>query len=112
MTAKKMDLIYSVLLKYNGSHEVLVKLTDLGFNMKDAITIYNEYKENTLDMLQHNIYSFTSIPEISFPKLDLIDQKMDYESNCTDFIYRDVPANDLYKRIRRIYCRNDRTVHK
>ncbi len=80
MTAKKMDLIYSVLLKYNGSHEVLVKLTDLGFNMKDAITIYNEYKENTLDMLQHNIYSFTSIPEISFPKLDLIAQKMDYES--------------------------------
>ncbi len=80
MTDKKMDLIYGVLLKYNGSHEVLVKLTDLGFTMKDAISIYNEYKENTLDVLEHNIYSFTSLSEISFPKIDVIAQKMEYES--------------------------------
>ena len=78
MTKKKIDLIYDTLIKYNGSHEIMVKLTDLGFTMKDAVIIYNEYKENTLNILENNIYAFTNVKEISFPKIDNI---ASYEKN-------------------------------
>ena len=80
LTEKKASTIYNTLLKYNGSHEVMVKLTDVGFSMKDAIKIYNEYKGNTLNILENNIYSFTSINEISFPKVDLIAQNLNYDT--------------------------------
>ena len=79
LTEKKANTIYNTLLKYNGSHEIMVKLTDIGFTMKDAINIYNEYKMNTFDVLENNIYSFASINEISFPKIDLIAQNLEYD---------------------------------
>ncbi len=81
LTEKKANTIYNTLLKYNGSHDIMVKLTDIGFTMKDAINIYNEYQLNTLDVLENNIYSFASINEISFPKIDLIAKNLDYDSS-------------------------------
>ena len=81
ITLKKMDIIYNNLVKYSGSHESLIKLTNLGFNMKEAISIYNEYKENTLKILEDNIYTFTNVKDIPFLKIDQIAKSLDYQKN-------------------------------
>ena len=61
------------LIKYEESHITIVYLTELGFNMKDALNIYNTYKSNTLMILKHNIYSILDeVPNLYFSKIDTI----------------------------------------
>ena len=45
LTEKKANEILETLKKYSNSHQTIVYLTDLGFSMKDAMTIYNFYKD-------------------------------------------------------------------
>jgi len=73
LTQKKADRIVSVLTKYEESHQTIVKLTELGFSMKDALSIYNQYKNYTLDIIDKNIYKLIDdISELSFLKVDII----------------------------------------
>lgn len=73
LTQKKADRIVSVLTKYEESHQTIVKLTELGFSMKDALSIYNQYKNYTLDIIDKNIYKLIDdISELSFLKVDTI----------------------------------------
>ena len=43
LTVKKAHKIYETLNKYESSHQVIIYLTELGFNMKDSLNIYNTY---------------------------------------------------------------------
>lgn len=71
LTSKKMELIYNNLLKYNESSAIIIYLTELGFSMKDSMTIYNFYKKITKDIIESNIYSILdNIEDISFTKVD------------------------------------------
>ena len=80
MTEKKMDLIYDNLLKYDESHQVIVYLTELGFNMKDSLEIYNKYKKNTLNIINDNIYRLIDDKlDISFLKIDEIGRKLNID---------------------------------
>lgn len=73
LSEAKIDLIYNTLMKYEESHETIVKLTELGFSMKDALSIYNTYKSNTITVLEHDIYRMIEdIDELSFIKVDEI----------------------------------------
>lgn len=73
LTSKKAASIYNNLLKYEQSHTVIVYLTELGFAIKDAMSIYNTYKANTESIIKENIYSLIiDIPEMSFSKVDAI----------------------------------------
>ena len=98
MTQKKADSIFDTLSKYEESHKTIVYLTDLGFVMRDALLIFNKYKNNTLSVIEHNIYSILDdIEEINFKKLDSIAIKMDntYDSierikACTYYIMGDL----------------------
>ena len=56
LSIKKANQIYDTLIKYEESHKTIVYLTELGFTMHDALTIYNAYKNNTLREIEHNIY--------------------------------------------------------
>ena len=58
---KKIDQIYNTLFKHNASHNTIVYLTKLGFNSKDAISIYNKYRENTINNINVDI-SYKTIP--------------------------------------------------
>lgn len=82
LTKKKADRIYEILQKYEESHIVIVSLTDLGFTMRDALIIYNEYKNMTMDILDLNVYKFVDIPEIAFSKVDALALKLGYD--CDD----------------------------
>ncbi|MBQ9011575.1 MAG: AAA family ATPase [Bacilli bacterium] len=78
LTQKKIDKIYDVLSKYDESHQTIVFLTEMGFSMKDALIIYNQYKHFTMDVINKNIYKLSyDIPEISFLKIDSIALKQD-----------------------------------
>lgn len=80
LTQKKMDQIKKTLEKYEESHQTIVYLNELGFNMKDSLAIYNSYKSNTISVLEHNIFDLLDmIPELSFLKLDEISYKLGYE---------------------------------
>lgn len=77
LSTKKANQIYQTLTQYEESHKTIVYLTELGFSMKDALMIYNQYKGNTIGMIEHNVYLLIDdIEEITFPKVDDIAHKM------------------------------------
>ena len=76
LSTKKAINIYNTLLKYEESNNIIVYLSDLGFNMQDALLIYNFYKSNTITMIEHNIYGIIDdISGISFLKVDEIGRR-------------------------------------
>jgi len=74
MTQKKAHNIYETLCNYEESHQITVYLSNLGFNIKDALSIYNMYKKDTIIKLENNPYcliddelsTFTKVDEIAF----------------------------------------------
>ena len=81
MTAKKAHKIYETLSKYEESHQMIVYLTDLGFNMKDALDIYNIYKKDTIANIEHNPYKLIEDADVNFVKVDEIALKFDIKEN-------------------------------
>ncbi|MDD3187649.1 MAG: ATP-dependent RecD-like DNA helicase [Bacilli bacterium] len=79
LSEDKMKLIYNTLNKYTESHETIIYLTDMGFTLKDALTIYNKYKDNTIDKVKTNIYDLVEEAEISFNKIDSIAKTLDFD---------------------------------
>ena len=80
ITQKKIDIIYTNLLKYDESHHIIVYLTELGFNMKDALSIYNQYLKDSVSVVNNNIYQIVDvIDDISFLKIDEIAKKLNVE---------------------------------
>jgi exodeoxyribonuclease V alpha subunit len=71
LTSKKATSIYNNLLKYNESSATIIYLTELGFSMKDAMSIYNLHKNMTKEIIEENIYSIIdNVDDISFTKID------------------------------------------
>ena len=82
LTPKKIDLIYNTMVNYENSHQIIIYLCDIGFNSSEALTIYNFYRNKTLDQLHENIYSFAAdIDGISFVKVDNIRNKIDIKND-------------------------------
>ncbi len=77
MTSKKAHAVYETLMKYEESHQIIVYLNELGFNMKDALEIYNTYKSETINHIEHNPYCLTEF--ISFLKVDEIALKLNVD---------------------------------
>lgn len=77
LSTKKARLIYDILIKNEEGHKTTVYLNELGFNMRDSFNIYNTYKQDTLRVLEHNIYELLDkVDSINFNKLDDIALKM------------------------------------
>lgn len=73
LSQAKIDIIYDSLIKYEESHQTIVKLTELGFTMRDALGIYNVYKSNTISIIENNIYRvIDDVDDINFTKVDSI----------------------------------------
>ncbi|MBR2833137.1 MAG: ATP-dependent RecD-like DNA helicase [Bacilli bacterium] len=80
LSAKKADKIYTILKKYEQSHETIVYLTEIGFSMRDSMIIYNKYKNMCIDIIKTNIYKIPyDINEITFLKVDTISPKLNYD---------------------------------
>ena len=82
MTEKKAMSIHSKLIKYNESYETVIYLTNLGFNMKDALKIYNHYLDDTIRAVENNPYELIdTIDSINFSKIDTLREKLKIEIN-------------------------------
>ncbi|MDD4718589.1 MAG: ATP-dependent RecD-like DNA helicase [Bacilli bacterium] len=80
LSKKLINMIYENLIQYEESHKTIVALCDMGFAMKDALSIYNVYGSNTINYLEHNIYCvIDDIPSISFVKVDQMARIMDID---------------------------------
>lgn len=76
MTNKKALSIHDNLVKYNESYEIVVYLTNFGFSMKDSLKIYNHYKNDSIRIIENNIYELIdTIDGISFLKVDSLRSK-------------------------------------
>ena len=73
LSESKINTIYNTLIKYEESTEYIVKLTEYGFSTKDAMSIYNVYKNNTIRIIESDIYRILDdVDSISFTKVDEI----------------------------------------
>ncbi len=73
LSEDKINLIYNTLVKYEESHAIIVKLTEMGFTMRDSLNIYNTYKDNTIRIIENNIYRLIDdIVDIGFKRVDEI----------------------------------------
>ena len=73
LSEQKINIIYNTLIKYEESHEIIVKLTEYGFSMKDAMSIYNKYKNNTIRIIENDIYKIVDdVDDINFILVDQI----------------------------------------
>jgi len=79
MTSKKAHSIYETLCNYEESHQITVYLSNLGFNIKDALSIYNMYKKDTIMKLENNPYCLIDDELSTFPKVDEIALKFNVE---------------------------------
>ena len=87
LSTAKAKKIVAILNRYEESHKTIVYLTELGFRMRDALTIYNKYKENTIRMIETNAYGILQeVEEISFPKIDELRENLKIENDSEERI--------------------------
>lgn len=76
---KDIDILHNTLVEYESSYTTIVTLTDMGFTIKESMSIYNKYKVNTNSVLEENLYKLLlDIKDISFKKIDSIALKSNY----------------------------------
>ena len=73
ITEKDINILHSKLKEYESSYELIMYLSDLGFNTRDSMLIYNTYKNKVKDIIETDIYQIIyDINDISFKKIDMI----------------------------------------
>ncbi len=71
LTKKQKETIETNINKYQNSYKTIVELNKFGFNTKDSLLINNKYKNNTLEIINENVYKIVDdIYEINFKKVD------------------------------------------
>ena len=66
----KAKRIYNSIIKYQSTDEIIIELKKLGFTINEALAILNKYGDNSLDVVNTNIYCLIEL--IDFVKLDKI----------------------------------------
>ena len=109
LTKKKADQILKTLMKYEEGSATIVYLTDLGFSMKDALSIYHTYKDRTISKIEYNIYDLIEdVGDLSFLKVDTVAHKLDIK----EVDARRIKATILYKMKEHTYKYGDTYMTK
>ena len=70
---EKAKQIYDILYNEQMSYKTVLYLQDKGFSMSDAVKIYESYKENTISVVENNIYEIVEkVVGIGFLTVDKI----------------------------------------
>ena len=70
---KNINTLHTKLQEYEASYETILTLTELGFSTKDAMIVYNFYKNKTKNIIDTNIYQIIEdIYNMNFKKIDTI----------------------------------------
>ena len=109
ITEAKIKRIVNTLKKYEESHQIISRLIDLGFTMREALAIYNEYESNTSLIIDKNIYQVLyNLPDISFLKVDKAANLLKIKADDD----RRVKAATLYVMKKLIYQNGDSYLEK
>jgi len=81
LNEKQKNTIYNSLLEYSSSYDRMLKLTKLGFSVKNAVKIEKFYKEDTDYMIEHPYNIIEDIDEITFPMIDRIRHNLNIDIN-------------------------------
>lgn len=73
VTKKNIETLHNKLQEYEASYETILYLGGLGFSTKDAMIVYNFYKNKTKQVIEENIYKLVQdIYNLNFKKIDFI----------------------------------------
>lgn len=78
---EKIDIIYNTLKEYQYSNTIIIKLTEYGFTLKQALSVYAKYKNKALEIINDNIYDLIESLEIPFPDIDAIATNLQISKN-------------------------------
>ena len=82
LTKKEKETIITKLEEHEKSYSTVLKLTNIGFSMKNALKIYNKYKEDTLSIINDNPYIISAeIKEINFNIIDKYRNSLNIKEN-------------------------------
>lgn len=76
LSEEKINKIHDILENYQGSSKIVMEMTSLGFNNKEAMNIFKKYGTNSLDKIKDNIYNLIDDMEFSFNIIDDIASNM------------------------------------
>ena len=76
LSEEKVNKIHNILTDYQGSSKIVMEMTSLGFNNKEAMNIFKKYGTNSLDKIKDNIYNLIDDMEFSFNIIDDIANNM------------------------------------
>lgn len=83
VTKKNIEVLHTKLQEYESSYETILILTELGFSTKDAMIVYNFYKNKTKNIIDTNIYKIIEdIYNMTFKKIDAIALKSGLEKTA------------------------------
>lgn len=79
LNKKKRDLISDVIQQSDGMEKTIIGLTQYGFGSQLAYSIFQTYKEETLEIIQENPYRLVDdIEHIGFKKADNIAEELGF----------------------------------
>lgn len=70
ITEKKAKSIHDILVTYNESEEIILKLSSFGFEFNLCLYFYNKYKNHILEIIDNNIYDLIEENVVSFKRID------------------------------------------
>lgn len=81
LTKQKIAKINEILNDYQSTSQIVIELNKIGFSTKNSITILKKYNNNTMSIIENNIYDILDDIDISFDELDKIARNNNYELN-------------------------------
>lgn len=82
LNAKKRQTLVDTLKKNYGMEQVVIRLNEMGFGNQLAFSIYQFYKEKTLEIIEENPYQLVEdIDGVGFKKADNLAEKIGIEAD-------------------------------
>ena len=72
ISIKDVNVLHDTLISYENTYNNILKLTDIGFSMSDALKITNIYLSNIDELISRNLYDLYFNLDISFNTIDKI----------------------------------------
>lgn len=81
LSKEKINKIAEILDEYQTTSHIVLELTSMGFTTKTAIAIMKRYNNNTMNIINNNIYDIKEDIDITFSDLDKIARNIGYQLN-------------------------------
>ena len=93
VSEKQVRILHEVLKNYQGSYEIVLNLSKLGFNTRDSLKIHSKFKADSFNLINEDIYkAYYYVDDLSFKMCDYLylkngNDKYDLKRLRAIFIY-------------------------